>query len=53
MSLEDETSNKEHSQNKDKEAFGAHNNDVDDESPRVEQQEELSDDYFINLSILF
>jgi hypothetical protein len=35
-SLEDKTSNKEYSQNKDKEAYGAHNNDVDDESPMVE-----------------
>ena len=34
-SLEDKTSNKEYSQNKDKEASGAHNNDVDDESPIV------------------
>jgi hypothetical protein len=31
-SLEDETSNKEYSQNRDKEASGAHNNDVKDES---------------------
>jgi hypothetical protein len=38
-SLEDETTNKEYSQDKNKEAFGAHNNDVDDESPTVEQQE--------------
>jgi hypothetical protein len=53
-SLEDETSNKEYSQNKNKEAYGAHNNDVDDESPMVEKaQEELSDDYLINLPILF
>jgi hypothetical protein len=41
------------SQDKDKEATGAHNNDVDDESPTVEQQEELSDDYLKTLSILF
>jgi hypothetical protein len=52
-SLEDKTSNKEYSQNKDKKSYGAHNNDVDDESPTVEQQEELSDDYVKNLSILF
>ena len=52
-SLEDETSSKEYSQKKDKEASGAHNNDVDNESPMVEQQKELSDDYLRNLSILF
>ena len=52
-SPEDETSNKEYSQNKDKEAYGAHNNDVDNESPMVEQQKELSDDYLRNIPILF
>ena len=52
-SLEDETTNKEYSQDKNKEAIGAHNNDIDDESPMVEQQKELSDDYLRNLSILF
>ena len=52
-SLEDETTNKEYSQDKNKEATGAHNNDVDDESPTVEQQKELSDDYLRNISIIF
>jgi hypothetical protein len=52
-SLEDETTNKEYSQNKDKEAFGAHNNDIDDEYPTIEKQEELSGDYLRNISILF
>jgi hypothetical protein len=52
-SLEDETTNKEYSQDKNKESTGAHNNGLDDESPTVEQQKELSDDYLINLSILF
>jgi hypothetical protein len=36
--FEDKTSHKEYSQNKDKEAFVAHNNDIDDESPTVEQK---------------
>jgi hypothetical protein len=53
MSLVDETSNKEYSQNKYKEVSGAHNNDVDDKSPTLEQQEELSDNYLRNLPILF
>jgi hypothetical protein len=44
---------KEYSQNKDKEASGAHNSDVDDESSTIEQPEELSDDYLRNFSILF
>ena len=44
---------KENSQNKYKEASGSHNSDVDDEYSTVEQQEELSDDYLINFSILF
>jgi hypothetical protein len=52
-SLEDETTNKEYSQDKNKEAIGAHNNDIDNESPMVEQQEELSDDYLKNIPILF
>ena len=51
-SLEDETTNKGYSQDNNKEASGAHNNDVD-ESPMVEQQKELSDDYIRNISILF
>jgi hypothetical protein len=42
-SLEDETSNKEYSQNKDKEVSSAHNNDVEDESLTLEQQEEVTD----------
>ena len=37
-SLEDETTNKEYSQDKNKESIGAHNNDIDNESPMVEQQ---------------
>jgi hypothetical protein len=52
-SLVGETSNKEYSLDKDKEASGAHNSDVDDESPTEEHQEELSDDYLRNISILF
>jgi hypothetical protein len=44
---------KEYSQNKDKEASGAHNSDDDDESSTIEQPEELSDDYLRNFSILF
>jgi hypothetical protein len=44
---------KEYSQNKDKEASGAHNSDNDDESSTIEQPEELSDDYLRNFSILF
>ena len=51
--MEDETNNKEYSQNEDKEAFSAHNNFVDDESPTIEQQEQLSCDYLGNISILF
>ena len=43
----------EYSQNKDKEDFGAHNSDVDDESPTIEQQEELSDYYLGKFSNLF
>jgi hypothetical protein len=43
----------EYSQNKDKEAFGAHNSDVDDESSTVEQPEELSDDYLKNFQSYF
>jgi hypothetical protein len=52
-SLVDETSNKEYSQNMYKEASGAHNNNIDDTSPTIEQQEELSDNYLRNLPILF
>jgi hypothetical protein len=36
-----------------KKLLGAHNNDVDDESPTVERQEYLSNNYLRNLSILF
>jgi hypothetical protein len=43
----------EYSQDKDKEASSAHNSDVDDESPTIEQQEELSDYYLRNFSNLF
>ena len=39
-SLGDKTSNKEYSQNKDKEAYGAHNNDIEDESSTLENHEE-------------
>jgi hypothetical protein len=42
-SLGDKTSNKEYSQNKDKESSGAHNDDVDDESSILEQQKEVTD----------
>jgi hypothetical protein len=41
-SLGDKTYNKEHSQNKDKESSGAHNDDVDDESSMLEQQKEVT-----------
>jgi plasmid replication initiation protein len=43
----------EYSQDKDKEASSAHNSDVDDESPTIEQQEELSDYYLRIFSNLF
>jgi hypothetical protein len=43
----------EYSQNKDKEASGAHNSDVDDGYSTIEQPEELSDDYLRKFSILF
>jgi hypothetical protein len=52
-SLVGETSNEEYSQDKDKESSGAHNNDVDDESPTLERQVELSVDYLRDLPILF
>jgi hypothetical protein len=43
----------EYSQDKDKEASSGHNSDVDDESPTIEQQEELSDYYLKKISNLF
>jgi hypothetical protein len=38
-SLGDKTCKKEYFQNKDKETFGAHNNDIEDESSTLEKQE--------------
>jgi hypothetical protein len=38
---------------KDEEYSDAHNSDFDVESPTIEQQEQLSDDYLKNISITF